>query len=107
MATVSSPGIGSGLDIKSIVTSLVDLEKRPLEGLKLQAATVQTKISAFGQIKAQVSALSDAAGTLNSLTTFNAVTATSSNSAAVAATAIGGTVANNFSIKVDSLAKAV
>jgi len=106
MATVSSPGIGSGLDIKSIVTSLVDLEKRPLEGLKLKAATVQTKISAFGQIKAQVSALSDAAGTLNSLTTFNAVSATSSNSAAVAATAIGGTVANNFSIKVDSLAKA-
>lgn len=106
MATISSPGIGSDLDVKSIVTSLVDLERRPLEALKLRAATVQTKISAFGQIKAQVSALSDAAGTLNSLTTFNAVTATSSNTAAVIATAIGGTAASNFSIRVDSLAKA-
>jgi flagellar hook-associated protein 2 len=106
MATISSPGIGSELDVKSIVTSLVDLEKRPLEGLKLQAATVQTKISAFGQIKSQVSALSDAASTLSSLTTYNAVTTTSSNTSAVTATAIGGTAANNFSIKVDSLAKA-
>jgi len=106
MATISSPGIGSELDVKSIVTSLVDLEKRPLEGLKLQAATVQTKISAFGQIKSQVSALADAASKLSSLTTYNAVTTTSSNTSAVTATAIGGTAANNFSIKVDSLAKA-
>jgi flagellar hook-associated protein 2 len=106
MATISSPGIGSELDVKSIVTSLVNLERRPLEGLKLQAATVQTKISAFGQIKSQVSALSDAAGKLSSLTTYNAVTASSSNTSAVTVSAIGGTAANNFSIKVDSLAKA-
>lgn len=106
MATISSPGIGTQLDVKSIVTSLVDLEKRPLDALKLQAATVQTKISAFGQIKSQVSALSDAASTLSSLTTYNSVNATSSNTSVVTATAIGGTAANNFSIKVDSLAKA-
>lgn len=104
--TISSPGIGSGLDVKSIVSQLVALEQKPLDGLKLQAATVQTKISAFGQIKSQISALSDAASSLSSLTTFNAVTATSSNTSAVTATAIGGTAANNFSIKVDSLAKA-
>ena len=57
MATISSPGVGSQLDVKSIVTQLVALEKRPLDGLKLQAATVQTKVSAFGQIKSLVSAL--------------------------------------------------
>lgn len=106
MATISSPGVGSQLDVKSIVTQLVALEKRPLDGLKLQAATVQTKVSAFGQIKSLVSALADAAGTLNSLTTYNAVSTRSSNTAAVTASAIGGTVANSFSIKVDSLAKA-
>ena len=106
MATISSPGVGSQLDVKSIVTQLVALEKRPLDGLKLQAATVQTKVSAFGQIKSLVSALADAAGTLNSLTTYNAVSTRSSNTAAVTASAIGGTAANSFSIKVDSLAKA-
>ena len=106
MATISSPGIGSGLDVKSIVAQLVALEKRPLTTIKVQAATVQARISAFGQIKSLISTLADAAGTLNSLTTYNAVTASSSNSATLAASAIGGTAANSFSVKVDSLATA-
>ncbi len=106
MATISSPGIGSGLDVKSIVSQLVALEKQPLTKLQVQAATVQTRISAFGQIKSLVSTLSDAAGRLGSLTTFNAVKADSSNSKTVSASAIGGTAANSFSVKVDNLAKA-
>ncbi len=106
MATISSPGIGSGLDIKSIVSQLVALEKRPLEKLQLQAATVQTKISAFGQIKSLVSALSDAAGKLTSLTGWNGVSATSSDSASVTVSAIGGTQPTSFDIEVQGLARA-
>ena len=106
MATISSPGIGSGLDIKSIVAQLVAIERQPLTNLQVQAATVQTRISVFSQIKSLVSDLSTAASKLNSLTTYNAVSATSSKSSTVAVSAIGGTVANSFSVKVDSLAKA-
>lgn len=106
MATISSPGIGSGLDVKSIVSQLVAIEKQPLTNLQLKAATVQTRISAYGQIKSLVSTLSDAASRLGSLTTFDAVTAKSSDSAVVSATVIGGTQANAFSVKVESLAKA-
>lgn len=107
MATISSLGVGSsGLDIQSIVTKLVDIEKQPLTALQTQAAVVKTKISAYGEIKSRVSALADAASALRSLTTFNAVTATSSKSASVTATAIGGTAANSFSVTVDQLAKA-
>lgn len=106
MATISSPGIGSGLDVKSIVSQLVALEKQPLTKLQLQAATVNTKISTYGQIKSLVSTLSDAASKLNSLTTWNAVSTTSSNTKAVTASAIGGTAANSFSVQVTALAKA-
>ncbi len=107
MATISSLGVGSGgLDTKSIVAQLVALEKAPLAGIQLKAATVNARISAFGQIKSLISTLADAASTLNSLTTFNAVTATSSDNTAVTAAAVGGTAANSFSVKVDSLAKA-
>jgi flagellar hook-associated protein 2 len=107
MATISSLGVGSGgLDTKSIVAQLVALEKAPLVGIQLQAATVNARISAFGQIKSFMSTLSDAATTLSSLTTFNAVTTTSSDNTVVTATATGGTAANSFSVKVDSLAKA-
>jgi flagellar hook-associated protein 2 len=106
MATISSPGLGSNLDVKSIVSQLVALEKKPLDNLKLQAATVQTKISAFGQIKSLVSTLSDTLGKLTSVTGWNAVTATSSNSAAVSVSAVGGTLPTTFSVEVSALAKA-
>lgn len=106
MATISSPGIGSGLDIKSIVSQLVAIEKQPLTQLQVKAATVQTKISAYGELKSAVSALSDAASKLRSITTFNGVAATSSKATAVSTSAIGGTAANNFSVTVSALAKA-
>ena len=107
MATISSPGLATnGLDVKSIISQLVALEKRPLDTLKLQAATVSTKISAYGQIKSLVSALGDAAGKLTSLTGWNGVSTSSSDSKYVSATAIGGTLPTTFSVEVQSLAKA-
>lgn len=105
MATISSPGLGSNLDVKSIVSQLVALEKKPLDTLKLQAATVQTKISAFGQIKSLVSTLSDTLGKLTSVTGWNSVTATSSNTSAVSVSAIGGTLPTTFNVEVSVLAK--
>ena len=107
MATISSPGVGTnGLDVKSIISQLVALEKKPLDNLKLQAATVTTKISAFGQIKSMVSALADATSKLTSVTGWNGVNTTSSNASFVSATATGGTLPTSFSVEVQSLAKA-
>ena len=107
MATISSPGIGSsGLDVKSIISQLVALEKKPLEKLQLAAATVQTKISVFGQIKSLVSALNDSVGKLTSVTGWNGVAASSSDTSAVTVSAIGGTQPTSFSVEVQGLAKA-
>jgi flagellar hook-associated protein 2 len=107
MATISSPGVAvSGLDVKSIISQLVKLEEKPLDTLKLQAAATTSKISAFGQIKSLVSALSDAAGKLTSVTGWNAVSTTSSDSKFVSATAVGGTLPTTFSVEVQGLAKA-
>ena len=47
MATISSPGLGSGLDVGSIVTQLVALERKPIDDLKTQATTIQTRLSSF------------------------------------------------------------
>ena len=74
MATISSPVIGSGLDVKSIVSQLVALEKQPLTNLKLKATEVQTKISSFGQIQSLVSTLSDAVSKLTSVTGWKSLT---------------------------------
>ena len=107
MATISSPGVGTnGLDVKSIIKQLVDLEKQPLNKLVVQAATVNTKISAYGQIKSLVSTLADATSKLTSVTGWNAVSTTSSDSKYVSATAVGGTLPTTFSVEVQSMAKA-
>lgn len=106
MATISSLGVGSGLDIKNIVSQLVALEKKPLDKLKLDAATTQTKITTFGQIKSMVSSLQDAVSKLTSVTGWNSVSATSSAKDYVSASAIGGTQSTSFSVEVQSLAQA-
>ena len=106
MATISSPGIGSGLDVQSIVSQLVALEKAPLTQLKTQATSLQTKMSSYGTIKSQVSALGDAAAKLSTSSGWNAVTATSSNPTAVGVTAAAGAPATSITMAVQQLAKA-
>lgn len=106
MPTISSPGIGSGLDVQSIVSQLVELERVPIKQLQTQAATLQTRLSLYGNIKSQISALGDAASKLSSSTVWKEVTASSSNSAAVSVIASAGTIAGNYSIEVQQLARA-
>ena len=106
MATISSPGIASGLDIQSIVSQLVALEKAPLTQLKSQATSFQTKLSTMGTIKSQVAALGDAAAKLSNNTGWNAVKATSSNPSAIGVTVKAGAPATSITMEVQNLAKA-
>lgn len=106
MATISSPGIASGLDIQSIVSQLVALEKAPLTQLKSQATSFQTKLSTMGTIKSQVAALGDAAAKLSKNTGWDAVKATSSNPSAIGVTVKAGAPATSITMEVQNLAKA-
>lgn len=106
MAAISSPGIGSGLDVQSIVTQLVALEKAPIKQLQTQATSFQTRLSTYGTIKSQVSALGDAAAKLSTSSGWNAVTASSSNATAIGVTAAAGAQATSITMQVQQLAKA-
>lgn len=79
---ISSPGVGSGLDVNSIVSQLVAIEKQPLQALQTKASSLQSQLSLYGTIKSQVSALKDAAATLASASSWASQAATSSNTAA-------------------------
>lgn len=105
MATISSPGIGSGLDVNNIVSQLVALEKQPLKNLQLKATTVQAQVSAFAQLKSQVSALTDVANRISVASAWSARTASSSNTAAATVTVTSVASATSFSLDVDALAK--
>ena len=96
MATISSLGIGSGLDSESIVTKLAALEKAPLTALQSKATIEKAQISSFGQIQSQFSALSDAASTLVSSSSWGAKVGSSSNTAAAAISVTSGATATSF-----------
>ena len=106
MGTISSPGIGSGIDVQSIVKQLVALEKAPLTQLETKANAIKTKISTYGTISSQASALGDAAFKLASASGWNAVTASSSNSSAVSVKASAGAPVTSLTMEVSQLAKA-
>lgn len=105
MATISSTGIGSGLDVNSIVSQLVALEKTPLKTLGVKATNVQAQISAFGDIQSQFAALTDVASRISVASTWGSRNASSSNASAATITAAGTANATTFSLDVDQLAQ--
>lgn len=105
MATISSAGIGSGLDVNSIVSQLVALEKTPLKTLALKATNVQAQISAFGEIQSQFAALTDVASRISVASSWGARNASSSNTSAATITAAGTANATSFRLDVDQLAQ--
>ena len=105
MATISSTGIGSNLDVNSIVTQLVALEKQPLKLMAIKATNVKAQISAFGEIQSQFAALTDVATRISVPSTWGARNASSSNTSAATMTAAPTANATSFSLDVVSLAQ--
>jgi flagellar hook-associated protein 2 len=102
MATISSAGIGSGLDVNSIVTQLMAIEKQPLTALQTKATTIQSTVSEYGKIKSAVSTLRDLAAKLAGTSTWGQ-TVTNSSSAAVSA-ASNNSSAGSYTVEVQALA---
>lgn len=105
MASISSTGIGSGLDVTNIVSQLVALEKQPLKNLQLKATTVNAQISAMGDIKSQFSAMTDVASRISSSGAWAARTASSSNASAASISVTSAAAATTFTLDVDALAQ--
>ena len=106
MATISSIGIGSGLDINSIITQLVAVEKVPLNKLKSEASSLQTKLTTYGKVQSYLSALREASSVLTRTDTWGATTGTSSDPTAVAVTTSATTKTGNYTLEVQRLASA-
>jgi flagellar hook-associated protein 2 len=102
--SISSTGIGSGLDVNAIVSQLVALERRPIFQLRSEASRLQTQVSAFGQLQSRLSALRDAADKLTQPATWGVATANSSNPQAVGATSTGSPTPGSYTLVVDRLA---
>lgn len=104
VGNISSAGLGSGLDVSSIVSSLMKVEARPLDALKTQATGINTKISSFGKLQGLFSALRDKANALTSNTTWGATTATAANATALKVATSATSSAGNYTVDIQKLA---
>lgn len=102
---ITSAGIGSGIDIESIISKLMILENQPLYNLRKKQANLDVQVSAFGKLKNAISELEDSAVKLGENSAFGRYTASSSNEEAFTAVATTGTVAEFHDIEVISLAE--
>jgi len=102
--TISSAGIGSGLDVNSIVTQLMAVERQPLGRLQGSAVGLQTQLSAYGQLQSLVSSLQDASRALHTPGTFKQSGVTTSDATGVTATSAAGAVLGSYAVVVSDLA---
>ena len=102
---ISSSGIGSGLDVESIVTSIMNVERKPLTAVSEAKTAYQSQISAYGTLKSALSTFQTAVNALSTASKFNAQTVNSSNTSVFTATANGTASLGDYAVTVNQLAK--
>ncbi len=106
MATISSPGIGSGLDINSLVSQLVAAEAAgPTSRLDRQETRLQVRLSGYGSLKGALSALQSATNTLSDFRSYSARSVSSSDTDVLVASASGEPAIASYDVSVANLAE--
>lgn len=96
--TISSGGIGSGLNVSQIVTALMDAEKGPLNSINKSISTDNAQISAYGSISSQISSFQSAISGLVTPSTIKATTASSSSTGVLTVSNDGAALAGEYKI---------
>ncbi len=102
-APLASSNAGT-LDVPSLVSQLMSVERKPIDKLNAKVSSYQAKISSFGTLKGLASGFQTAAqGLVSSLAAYSAA---SSDTAVLSASATTTAVAGSYVVDVTTLAKA-
>lgn len=102
---ISSPGIGSGLDVNGIVSKLMAIEQQPLTVLAQREASYQAKLTGIGTIQGALSSFQSAVSALNNPSKFTSLSTTVSDSTVFTASNISTATAGSHSVQVTNLAQ--
>ncbi len=106
MASITSVGTGSGLQLESLITDILNAEKAPVEArLTTREANVQASISALGNLKSSLSDFQTALGKLKNASAFSSRSTTSSDSTLFSATGSTSAELGSYQIGVVQMAK--
>lgn len=103
---ISAPGVGSGLDVQSIVSQLMAVESRPLQALQTSRTALDAQVSAYGKFRSSLSSFQTAIKDLKSLDAFKIYAVASTNADAVTATGNSSAAVGTLDIQVNRLAQA-
>jgi len=103
---IAAPGIGSNLDVNSIVSQLLSIERQPITVLDRREAGIQAKITAFGTLQGALSSFQTAAQGLSDTSKFLAYNASSGDSTVASLSASSIATAASYALDVTTLAQA-
>ncbi len=104
--TISSPGLGSGLDVNGIISKLMTIEQQPLVNLTQKEASYQAQLSAYGNLKSALSTFQSAVKTLDNASLFTGVKASVVDTSLATVSATSKATVGSHQIEVQALAQA-
>jgi flagellar hook-associated protein 2 len=105
MSTISSLGIGSGLDLSGLLDQLREAERGRLEPINQRKADQEAKLSAYGKVQGALSAFQAAVDKLNGTSLYESVSSSVTGSSVTSA-ATSEAVPGRYDVSVTALARA-
>ncbi|MEE9320408.1 MAG: flagellar filament capping protein FliD [Granulosicoccus sp.] len=102
---ITAAGVGSGIDIESILSQLMTLEQQPITALEEKRKGLDVELSAFGSVKSALNELATNARTMGDASKFGPFVANTSDEAVFTAEATGGGAGESHEIEVLALAQ--
>ena len=107
MATITSLGIGSGLDLQNLLQQLVAAERRPADlRITRLEARAQSQLSAFGSLKSALSAFNDQLEKMNTLDALLTRKASSADETVLTVTVSSSALPASYAVEVLQIAQA-
>ncbi|MEK6664412.1 MAG: flagellar filament capping protein FliD [Pseudomonadota bacterium] len=103
---ISSAGLGSNIDVNSLVSQLLALERRPLDRLNQRKTQYNAELSSFGKISSDLSGFQSAVSALKTADSFKVFSATAADTTYLSSSANSTASAGSHSITITQLAKA-
>jgi flagellar hook-associated protein 2 len=103
--SLSSLGLGSGLNDAQIITTLVAAQQAPVTAMQTHGTAIQAASQTISTFSSDLSALQAAANALSDPMQYSSYTATSSSSAVVATSSAAATP-GTYAVQVNALAQA-
>ncbi|MCA1939055.1 MAG: flagellar filament capping protein FliD [Dechloromonas sp.] len=104
MASVSSLGIGTGVDLQNMLTKILAAERAPISRIDAQISSAKSKISVYGTLNSKLDSFKSAAETWQFPSRLSAMGASSSETSVLNASASFMAAVGSYTMEVTQLA---